>query len=133
MAYKSSVKIGSLEPLDVLSCSYAFSRNTDHKGKPVSDTSGGTVSLALESTEETGILETMLNTQDTPQTVEIDFQQSESTASMKKIKLEEAYVIQFSESFSDGSPMVYQITLSAKTMTIGSAAKLINDWPKAKS
>jgi hypothetical protein len=132
MAYKASVKIGSLEPLDVLSCSYAFSRNTDHKGKPVSDTSGGTVSLALESTEKSDILETMLNKQDAPQTVTIDFQQSESTASMKKIELKEAFIIQFSESFSDGAPMVYQVTLSAKEMTIGSA-KLINDWPKAKS
>jgi hypothetical protein len=132
MAYKASLKIGSLEPLDVLSCSYAFSRNTDHKGKPVSDTSGGTVSLALESTEKSDILETMLNKQDAPQTVTIDFQQSESTASMKKIELKEAFIIQFSESFSDGAPMVYQITLSAKEMTIGSA-KLINDWPKAKS
>lgn len=132
MAYKASVTIAD-KTLDVLSCSYAFSRNTDHKGKPVSDTSGGTVSLALESTEETDVLETMLNKQDAPQTVTIDFQQSESTASMKKIKLEEAFVVQFSESFSDGSPMMYQITLSAKKISVGDKAVLENDWPKAKS
>jgi hypothetical protein len=131
MAYKASLTIAG-KTMDVLSCSYAFSRNTDHKGKPVSDTSGGTVSLALESTEESDILETMLNKQDSPQTVTIDFQQSESTASMKKIELKEAFIIQFSESFSDGSPMVYQITLSAKEMKIGNA-ELKNDWPKAKS
>jgi hypothetical protein len=131
MAYKASLTIAG-KTMDVLSCSYAFSRNTDHKGKPVSDTSGGTVSLALESTEESDILETMLNKQDSPQTVTIDFQQSESTASMKKIELKEAFIIQFSESFSDGAPMVYQITLSAKEMKIGNA-ELKNDWPKAKS
>src|SRR3954468_15901697 len=131
MAYKASLTMAG-KTMDVLSCSYAFTRNTDHKGKPVSDTSGGTVSLALESTEKTDLLETMLNTPDVPQTVTIDFQQSESTASMKKIELKEAFIVSFSESFSDGSPMVYQITLSAKEMKIGSA-KLINDWPKAKS
>ncbi len=113
--------------------SYAFSRNTDHKGKPVSDTSGGTVNLALESTEETDMLETMLNKQDTPQEVTIDFQQSESTASMKKINLTEAFVVGFSESFSDGSPMMYQITLSAKKIDVGGKAILENDWPKAKN
>jgi hypothetical protein len=131
MAYKASLKMAGKE-FDILSCSYAFSRNTDHKGKPVSDTSGGTVNLALESTEESDILETMLNKQDSPQTVTIDFQQSESTASMKKIELKEAFIISFSESFSDGAPMVYQITLSAKEMKIGNA-ELKNDWPKAKS
>ena len=131
MAYKASLTMAG-KTMDILSCSYAFSRNTDHKGKPVSDTSGGTVSLALESTEESDLLETMLNKQDTPQTVTIDFQQSESTASMKKIELKEAFIVSFSESFSDGSPMVYQVTLSAKEMTIGKA-KLLNDWPKAKS
>ena len=83
-------------------------------------------------TEESDLLETMLNKQDTPQTVTIDFQQSESTASMKKIELKEAFITQFSESFSDGSPMVYQVTLSAKEMKIGKA-ELKNDWPKAKN
>ena len=131
MAYKATLTLGS-KSFDVLSCSYAFSRNTDHKGKPVSDTSGGTVSLALESTEETDILQTMLNSPEKPQKSTIDFQQSESTASMKKIELDEAFIIQFSESFSDGAPMVYQITLSAKKMTIGTAV-LENDWPKVKS
>jgi len=131
MAYKATIKLGE-STLDVLSCSYAFNRNIDHKGKPVSDTSGGTVSLALESTEKTDLLETMLNTPDVPQTVTIDFQQSESTASMKKIELKEAFIISFSESFSDGSPMVYQITLSAKEMKIGTA-ELKNDWPEAKN
>jgi len=131
MAYKAALTMAG-KTMDVLSCSYAFTRNTDHKGKPVSDTSGGTVSLALESTEESDLLETMLNKQDTPQTVTIDFQQSESTASMKKIELKEAFIVSFSESFSDGSPMVYQVTLSAKEMKIGKA-ELKNDWPKAKN
>ncbi len=131
MAFKAKLSISGKD-YDVLSCSYAFSRNTDHKGKPVSDTSGGTVSLALESTEETALLETMLNTPEKPLTATIDFQQSESTASMKKIELKEAYIVSFSESFSDGSPMVYQITLSARDIKLGTA-ELKNDWPKAKS
>lgn len=131
MAFKAKFTAAGTD-YDVLSCSYAFSRNTDHKGKPVSDTSGGTVSLALESTEETKLLESMLNTPEKPMDCTIDFQQSESTASLKKIELKEAYIISYSESFSDGSPMVYQITISAKDIKLGSA-ELKNDWPKAKS
>ncbi len=131
MAFKATLKVSGKD-YDVLSCSYAFSRNTDHKGKPVSDTSGGTVSLALESTEETTLLESMLNTPEKPLTCTIDFQQSESTASLKKIELKEAFIISYSESFSDGSPMVFQITLSAKEIKLGTA-ELKNDWPKAKS
>jgi hypothetical protein len=131
MAFKAKFTCAGKD-YDVLSCSYAFSRNTDHKGKPVSDTSGGTVSLALESTEETALLETMLNTPEKPLACTIDFQQSDSTASMKKIELTDAFIIQYSESFSDGAPMVHQITLSAKDIKLGTA-ELKNDWPKAKS
>jgi hypothetical protein len=131
MAYKATLTIAG-KTLDVLGCSYNFSRTTDHKGKPASDTSGGTVNLTLETTEESDLLETRLNKQDTPQTATIDFQQSESTASMKKIELKEAFIIAFAESFSDGAPMTYSVTLSAKEMKIGNA-ELKNDWPKAKS
>jgi hypothetical protein len=131
MAFKAKFSMDGAD-YDVLSCSYAFSRNTDHKGKPVSDTSGGTVSLALESTEETKLLETMLNTPEKPLTATIDFQQSESTASLKKIELKDAFIVSYAESFSDGSPMVFNITLSAKEIALGNA-KLLNDWPKAKS
>lgn len=131
MAFKAKFSTGGTD-YDILSCSYAFSRNTDHKGKPVSDTSGGTVSLALELTEETKLLELMLNTPEKPMECTIDFQQSEFTASLKKIELKDAFIVQYSESFSDGSPMVYQITISAKEIKLGTA-QLINDWPKAKS
>ncbi len=131
MAFKAKLTIDNKD-YDVLSCSYAFNRNTDHKGKPVSDTSGGTVSLALESTEETALLESMLNTPEKPLAATIDFQQSDSTASLKKIELKESFIIAYSESFSDGSPMVFQITLSAKEIKLGTA-ELKNDWPKAKS
>ena len=127
MAFKATFEVSG-KKYDILSCSYAFSRNIDHKGRPSSDTSGGTVNLALESTEDTTLLESMLYTAEKPLTCSIDFQQNDDTASLKKLELKQAYIIQYSESFSDGAPMVFQITLSAKEISLKNA-KLVNDWP----
>lgn len=127
MAYKATLE-ASGKKYDVLSCSYAFSRNIDHKGRPSSDTSGGTVNLALESTEDNSLLESMLNTSEKGMDVTIDFQQNDEKASLKKLELKQAYVIQYSESFSDGAPMMYQVTLSAKEIKMDKA-QLVNDWP----
>ena len=127
MAFKATFEAKG-KKFDVLSCSYAFSRNIDHKGRPSSDTSGGTINLALESTEDTTLLESMLNTAEKGMDCSVDFQQNDSTQSLKKIELKQAYVIQYSESFSDGAPMVYQVTLSAKEIKLNTA-ELKNDWP----
>lgn len=127
MAFKAKFEISG-KKYDVLACSYAFSRNIDHKGRPSSDTAGGTVNLTIESTDDTTLLETMLNTAEKPLTCSVDFQQNDDTASLKKLELKNAYVIHYSESFSDGAPMMYQITLSAKEIGIKNA-KLVNDWP----
>ena len=48
---------------DVLYTEYAFSRDTDKKGKVSSNVYGGRVTFEVESTEDTSVIEAMLNSQ----------------------------------------------------------------------
>lgn len=132
MSFKASLKFGSKE-YDVLSCSYSFSRDVDHKGRPSSTVYGGTVSLSVESTEDTSILESMVNSKHKPFNGSVTFfKREEDGAKMKEITFTDAYVIAFSESIDaiGGSPMSIQFTLSARELKIGNANH-VNEWPKA--
>jgi hypothetical protein len=132
MSFKATLKFGSKE-YDVLSCSYSFSRDVDHKGRPSSTVYGGTVSLAVESTEDTTILESMVNSKHKPFSGSVLFyKREEDGAKMKEITFTDAYVIAFAESIDaiGGSPMAISFTLSARELKIGNANH-VNEWPKA--
>ena len=132
MSFKATLKFGSKE-YDVLSSSYSFSRDVDHKGRPSSTVYGGTISVSVESTEDTTILESMVNSKHKPISGSIVFyKREEDKATMKEITFTDAYVIAFSESLdaTGGSPMAISFTLSARELKVGSATHE-NEWPVA--
>lgn len=60
MAFRASLELNNKE-FDVLYSNYEFSRNTDSKGMPSSSVLGGRVKATIESTEDTSVIEAMLN------------------------------------------------------------------------
>ncbi len=60
MAFRASLELNNKE-FDVLYSNYEFSRNTDPKGMPSSSVLGGRVKATIESTEDTSVIEAMLN------------------------------------------------------------------------
>ena len=98
MSFKATLKIGSKE-FDVISCSYALHREVDGKGRPASVVYGGTIDLGIESTDDTSIIEAMVNNQHKPLDGTITFKKSDEDAKMKELSFEKGYVVKFSESF----------------------------------
>lgn len=132
MSFKATLKFGSKE-YDVLSASYSFSRDVDHKGRPSSTVYGGTINLSIESTDDTTVLESMVNSKHKPISGSIVFyKREEDNATMKEITFTDAYVIAYSEALdaTGGAPMNINFTLSARELKVGSATHE-NEWPKA--
>jgi hypothetical protein len=132
MAFKATLKIGSTE-FDVISCNYALHREVDGKGRPASVVYGGTIDLVVESTDDTSIIEGMVNNQHKPIDGTVTYKKSDEDAKLKELSWEKGYVIKFAESFDtiNSQAMLISFTVSAQTLKIGSAEHK-NDWPGSK-
>ncbi len=113
----------------MLACDYALRRDVDAKGRPASGVYGGTINLTIESTDDTTIVESMVN-QYKPIDGTITFKKSDEDAKMKELTFEKAYVIAFQESIDvkGSKPMQIDFTISAQTIKIGNAEHK-NEWP----
>ncbi len=132
MSFKAQLNIGG-KKFDVLHCSYTLRRDVDPKGRPSSGVYGGTVQLEIESTEDTSVLESMINNTHKAQKGSVlFFKREESGAKMKELEFEDAYVIQYSEALDSvgNNPMTINFVISARQLKVGNATH-VNDWPKA--
>ncbi len=132
MSFKATLEIGS-KKFDVLHCSYTFRRDVDNKGRPSSIIYGGTVDLEIESTEDTSVLESMVNNMYKAQNGSIIFKKSDEDAKMKELQFTDAYFINYAESIDSmgANPMTISFTISARKLKVGNA-ELVNDWPDKK-
>ena len=132
MSFKATAKIGSKE-FDVISINYALHREVDGKGRPASIVYGGSINLIVESTDDTSIIESMVNNQHKPLDGKITFKKSDEDAKMKELEFEKGYIVKFEESFDtiSNKAMVASFTISAQTIKIGGAEHK-NDWPGSK-
>lgn len=132
MSFKATLKIGSKE-FDVISCNYALHREVDGKGRPAGIVMGGTIDLSVESTDDTSIIESMVNNQHKPLDGTVTFKKSDEDAKMKELSFTKGYVVRFAESFDTigSQPMLVSFTISSQTIKIGGAEHK-NDWPGSK-
>ncbi|GAA4343152.1 type VI secretion system tube protein TssD [Flaviaesturariibacter amylovorans] len=132
MSFKAKLKMGGKE-FDVLHCSYTFRRDVDAKGRPASSVYGGTVQLEVESTDDTSVLESMINNVYKSQKGTITFQKRDEDAKMKELSFEDGYIVQYSEALDSvgSNPMTINFIVSARTLKIGNAEHQ-NDWPDKK-
>ena len=130
MAFNTKLKIGSKDGIDVLKCDYALHRDVDTKGRPSSGVYGGTINLTVESTDDTTIIESMVN-QYKPIDGAITFKKDDEDAKMKEVTWTKGYITRFQEGFDHqgNHPMVVDFTISAETIKIGNAEHK-NEWPK---
>ena len=130
-SFRASLELGGKE-FDVLSSDYAFSRDTDKKGKIASNVYGGRISISIESTADTTVIEAMLNSQFKAIEGKIVYKKSEEDAKMKEIEFKNAYVVYYKETLAVNGdvPMVINFTISAEEISIGNAS-IHNRWPVA--
>jgi len=130
MSFNAKLKFGGKDNIDVLACDYALARDVDSKGRPASGVYGGRINLVIESTDDTSIVESMVN-QYKPVDGAITFKKSDEDAKMKELSFEKGYVVSYAESINvEGSrPMQISFTISAEKIKIGNAEHK-NEWPK---
>ena len=129
MSFNAKLKFGGKDGIDVLACGYKLHRDVDAKGRPASGVYGGTINLTIESTDDTTVIESMIN-QYKPIDGAITFKKSDEDAKMKELTFEKAYVIAYEETIDvKGSrPMQMEFTISAEKIKIGNAEHK-NEWP----
>lgn len=129
MAFKARLNMAGKE-YDVLSCNYTLNRDVDHKGRPSSGVYGGTIDLEVESTEDTSIIETMVNNQFKPVSGKVLIKKPDEDAKMKEVTFDDAYIVKYSEGINiiGTDPMKLRFTISARKLKLGNAEH-VNDWP----
>lgn len=129
MAFNAKLKIGSADNIDVIKCDYALRRDVDPKGRPSSGVYGGTINLSVESTDDTSIIESMVN-QYKPIDGTVTFKKGDEDAKMKELSWEKGYVISYKEGIDKNGdvPMLIDFTVSAEKIKIGNAEHK-NEWP----
>lgn len=130
MAFKATLKIGS-KSMDVLAMSYSFARDVDAKGRPSSRVYGGNINVTVESTDDTSIIESMVNNKHKPFDGTITFFKTDEDAKLKELSFEKSYIINYSEGFTTDTTMAMTATfvITAEKIKIGSAEH-DSEWPK---
>lgn len=128
MSFKSVLQIDG-EEINVLNCHFSFTQSIDHNGKPAARPIGGLVTVTLESDGSTDLFEWMISNTKT-KSGKIIFYRRDALSKMKELSFEDAYCIEYHESFSARGelPMEIQLTLSARQLKMGAAA-FDNPWP----
>lgn len=129
MAFKARLNFSGKE-YDVLHCAYALNRDVDAKGRPSSGVYGGTIDVEIESTEDTSIIEAMVNNQYKPISGTLLIKKTEEDAKMKEVSFEDGYIVKYSEGINivGDHAMTLKFQISARTLKLGNAEHR-NDWP----
>lgn len=128
MAFKATLTMGGKE-FDVQKCNYELKRDVDSKGRPSSDIYGGVIDITLESTEDTSIIEAMVN-QFKPGSGNVVFNRGDEESKMKELIWENGYIISFKEGIDvvGKQPMSLSFRVSAQVLKIGEA-QIEQSWP----
>lgn len=130
MSFRASLAMNGVE-MDVLYCDFELSRHTDDKGRPASGVYGGRVTFEVETTEDTSVVEAMVNSQFKPFEFTVTFKKTEEDSKLKELVGTNVYLVHYQETLdvSGETPMKMRFTLSAEELTIGNANHG-NRWPR---
>ncbi len=115
--------------MDVISSHIEFNRKTDSKGRPVTNVIGGRITITIESTKETLVLEAMVNSPFKAISGKVVYYNTKDNSVFRIIEFKYAYIVHYKEVFNvDKNRQMYStITLSADIIMIGDAY-LNNQW-----
>ncbi len=108
----------------VIKLNYGVSRNTDVSGRVASDPSNALIKISVEATEDSGILESLLNGKYKPTSGEVTFNKSHEEGTLTTLKWNNGYVIQHEVDYDalNNDNMFISFVVSAETIDYGSAS-----------
>lgn len=115
--------------IEVISSHIGFSRKTDTKGRPVTNVTGGRITITIESTKETILLEAMVNSPFKAISGKVIYYNTEDNSVFRVVEFKYSYIVHYKEVFNvDRKRQMYStITFSADIIMIGDAY-LSNQW-----
>lgn len=115
--------------IEVISSHIEFSRKTDTKGRPVTNVTGGRITITIESTKETILLEAMVNSPFKTISGKVIYYNTEDNSVFRVVEFKYSYIVHYKEVFNvDRKRQMYStITFSADIIMIGDAY-LSNQW-----
>ena len=108
----------------VIKLNYSVSRNTDVSGRVASDPSNALIKISVEATEDSGILETLLNGKYKPTTGEVTFNKSHEEGTLTTLKWSNGYVINHEVDYDalNNDNMFITFVVSAEAIDYGTAS-----------
>ena len=115
--------------IEVISSHIEFNRKTDNKGRPVTNVIGGRITITVESTRETTILEAMVNCPFKAISGKVIYYNTKDNSIFRVVEFKYAYIVYYKEIYNvDRKRQMYStITFSADIIMIGDAY-LSNQW-----
>lgn len=125
---RATVRLQGKE-IEVISSHIEFNRKTGNKGRPVTNVIGGRITITIESTKETIILEAMVNSPGKAVSGKVIYYSTQDNSVFRAIEFKYAYIVYYKEVFNvDKKRQMYStITFSADIVMIGNAY-LSNQW-----
>jgi Hemolysin coregulated protein Hcp (TssD) len=105
-----------------------MNRSVDSTGRPSSDTYGGVISCVIEATASTELFEWMCNPFEKKEGT-ITWLKKDSEAKLKELAFKDAYLVNYSEAFADGTTFQASFDISCREFTIGNGTHT-NEWPE---
>ena len=130
MAYNAQLKFNGNSEYKVLSLNYNVARASDPSGRVATDPSNATITVKIEATEKSDILESMLNGKYKPTKGTIAFQKSNEEGKLIELKWENGFVIWHEVKFDavDSKSMTISFVLTAEKITYGTS-EYDGKWP----
>lgn len=116
----------------VLKLNYSVSRNTDVSGRVASDPSNALIKITVEATEDSAILESLLNGKYKPTTGEVTFNKAHEEGTLTTLKWQNGYVIQHEVDYDalNDDNMLVTFVVSAEIIDMGNSS-YTGFWPGA--
>lgn len=112
--------------IQLLSCDYKFSQETDQRGLTTSKVHGGIINLSFASIEDNEIIQWMI-TEDADKSGEISFSGDTNSKPFRTIEFKDARLVFYQDNFTDISSMITSLSISVREMTI-SDINFNNTW-----
>lgn len=108
----------------VLKLNYGVSRSTDVSGRVASDPNNALIKITVEATEESHIIESLLNGKYKPTTGEVTFNKAHEEGTLTTLKWENGYVIQHEVDYDalNDDNMQVSFVVSAEKIDYGNSS-----------
>jgi hypothetical protein len=126
MSFKATLTVDGTD-YSVISCAYGLHQSVDGSGRPTSETKSSDISVMIESSEDTSLLEWACDSYG-KKDGSIVFNKIDQDQKMKQLDFTDGYITSYAESFG-GDTMMMSVSISARTIKVGNA-EIDNGWPQ---